>query len=260
VDAGSNAAIPAGITTDFAGKPRKLDFPGAGPAGSAVVDMGAYELGFDLGALVIPANTTVTLPTGGYSFSASAMTPAPGSKLDLADSTLALPGDFSAATVRQHLSAETIFSSLVPPTSSYRIGYATTNDGASLLVRRTIVGDATLDGRVDADDLILMDRGRAKHLSTWHDGDFNYDGVIDDADAALLHPSYVMGPSAPAGTTSAAPLAIATLSVAPANTKPHGKRVAPQKRPHAAQKKPAPSSHNRLRLMGLLASFRVIPK
>src|SRR5205823_1894750 len=45
IDVGSNAAIPAGITTDIRGKNRIIDFPGVG--GGAVVDMGAYERALD---------------------------------------------------------------------------------------------------------------------------------------------------------------------------------------------------------------------
>jgi hypothetical protein len=40
IDAGNNAAVPAGVTTDLAGSPRIADGKGSGTAG---VDMGAYE-------------------------------------------------------------------------------------------------------------------------------------------------------------------------------------------------------------------------
>jgi hypothetical protein len=42
IDAGSNAAVPAGATTDLAGQPRIVDFAGVKAPG-AIVDMGAYE-------------------------------------------------------------------------------------------------------------------------------------------------------------------------------------------------------------------------
>lgn len=41
IDSGSNAAVPAGITTDLAGEPRFIDYPGL--SSGAIVDMGAYE-------------------------------------------------------------------------------------------------------------------------------------------------------------------------------------------------------------------------
>ena len=46
VDAGSNAAVPASITTDFAGNPRFQDVPttpDTGQGTAPIVDMGAYE-------------------------------------------------------------------------------------------------------------------------------------------------------------------------------------------------------------------------
>ncbi|MFI5377669.1 MAG: right-handed parallel beta-helix repeat-containing protein [Tepidisphaerales bacterium] len=42
IDAGSNAAVPAGITTDLVGNTRIVDYPGVHDPG-AIVDMGAYE-------------------------------------------------------------------------------------------------------------------------------------------------------------------------------------------------------------------------
>jgi hypothetical protein len=46
IDAGSNAAVPNGITTDLDGNPRFVDDPGTPETGNGdppVVDMGAYE-------------------------------------------------------------------------------------------------------------------------------------------------------------------------------------------------------------------------
>ncbi|HQK12695.1 MAG TPA: choice-of-anchor Q domain-containing protein [Anaerolineae bacterium] len=46
IDAGNNAAVPAGVTTDLDGKPRFVDVPFVSDAGSGtppIVDMGAYE-------------------------------------------------------------------------------------------------------------------------------------------------------------------------------------------------------------------------
>jgi len=40
IDAGNNAAVPPGVTTDLDGNPRFVDFTGRG---NAIVDMGAYE-------------------------------------------------------------------------------------------------------------------------------------------------------------------------------------------------------------------------
>jgi hypothetical protein len=42
IDAGSNASVPTGTTTDLSGKTRILDYPGVHTPG-AIVDIGAYE-------------------------------------------------------------------------------------------------------------------------------------------------------------------------------------------------------------------------
>jgi hypothetical protein len=64
------------------------------------------------------------------------------------------------------------------------------NDG-DVLVKYTFVGDANLDGVVDAADYEQIDngfnsQGTATALSGWFNGDFNYDGVINGDDYTLI--------------------------------------------------------------------------
>ncbi len=55
------------------------------------------------------------------------------------------------------------------------------------IVRYTWVGDANLDGKVDAEDLSRWQQGRnGGKQQIWCWGDFNYDFKVDDADLALL--------------------------------------------------------------------------
>lgn len=55
-------------------------------------------------------------------------------------------------------------------------------DQTSTLVKYTYVGDANLDGVVNAADLALMSSGG----TTWMQGDFNYDGVVNADDYAMF--------------------------------------------------------------------------
>ena len=55
-----------------------------------------------------------------------------------------------------------------------------------LLVRQTYVGDANLDGAVDASDYSRIDNGYLNHLTGWYNGDFNYDGVVNGSDYTLI--------------------------------------------------------------------------
>jgi predicted outer membrane repeat protein len=62
VDAGNNAAVPGGLTTDLAGQPRFFDDPAVTDTGAGtapIVDMGAYER-----IPPTPTNTPTRTPTG----------------------------------------------------------------------------------------------------------------------------------------------------------------------------------------------------
>jgi hypothetical protein len=51
-------------------------------------------------------------------------------------------------------------------------------------------GDLNGDGRVNADDYAIMDRGAAKQLTDGADGDLNADGVINSQDYLLIDSAY----------------------------------------------------------------------
>ena len=65
-------------------------------------------------------------------------------------------------------------------------------DATSLLIRLTLLGDATLDGIVDFNDLVHL----AQNYNTqpgpgaWSQGDFNYDGTVDFNDLVSLAQNY----------------------------------------------------------------------
>jgi hypothetical protein len=53
-----------------------------------------------------------------------------------------------------------------------------------------IIGDANLDGVVNVDDYLAIDRGYLLHLTGWANGDFSGDGVVNAADFALIDQAY----------------------------------------------------------------------
>ncbi|HEY1685393.1 MAG TPA: right-handed parallel beta-helix repeat-containing protein [Tepidisphaeraceae bacterium] len=189
VDAGSNSLVRNGISTDLDGNTRIFDFPGAHDPG-AIVDMGAYELGYNLDEIIVPFDQTLALPSGGYTFTASYINDAYGDTLDIKDDTVIIPysaGNDPASLYASNLelgynggqwNGTGIISSatLNQPANVTSVGYY--DNGSSVTIRRTWYGDANVDGVINADDLSLMmlaQTGAGPQPATrWQDGNFNY--------------------------------------------------------------------------------------
>jgi hypothetical protein len=95
-------------------------------------------------------------------------------------------------------------------------------DASSVLVRFTRVGDADLDGVVTFADFQRLEEGLGKPGQGWSGGDFNYDGLVDDADYKVFYVNYSLGLSAdgsvvgvlpePVGVGMILPVAAMTLA------------------------------------------------
>lgn len=76
-----------------------------------------------------------------------------------------------------------------------------------VLVRFTWKGDANLDGRVAIGDYLAIDRGFARELTGWQDGDFNGDGTINALDFFDIDQPFVgQGEPLSAGASPALPV------------------------------------------------------
>jgi hypothetical protein len=64
-------------------------------------------------------------------------------------------------------------------------------DATTVILQVVPYGDANLDGKVNADDYALLDKGLSSHASTWWLGDFNYDGTVDQNDYLLIDTTYL---------------------------------------------------------------------
>ncbi|HZZ42737.1 MAG TPA: autotransporter-associated beta strand repeat-containing protein [Tepidisphaeraceae bacterium] len=73
--------------------------------------------------------------------------------------------------------------------SLHELGY--NDNGSAVTVAYTLVGDLNLDGKVNADDYALLDRGYASGGTGWVNGDVNYDGVVDQNDYLLVDTTYL---------------------------------------------------------------------
>jgi hypothetical protein len=79
-------------------------------------------------------------------------------------------------------------SAVLSPTGGTFEGQAV--DGTAVLVRYTVLGDASLDGRVNFSDLLALARHYNATVATWTEGDFNYDGLVNFADLLTLARNY----------------------------------------------------------------------
>jgi hypothetical protein len=116
---------------------------------------------------------------------------AEGATLDLTNNSLAvnysgvspaaaLAADIAAAYDAGKWDMPGITSSTAANSLAYAVGNFDT--GSQVQIAYTLVGDANLDGLVNASDLALIQVGGA----TWGRGDFNYDGVVNADDFALF--------------------------------------------------------------------------
>ncbi len=84
---------------------------------------------------------------------------------------------------------------------SYGIGYADSADpgnpanlpSGTIEIKYTLLGDANLDGTVNAEDFTQFSHNLGQSGS-WDDGDFNYDGTVNAEDFTLF--SHNLGQSA----------------------------------------------------------------
>ena len=217
VDAGSNAAVPAGVTTDLAGAARVFDFPGVNNAAGAVVDMGAYELGSTLALLHVPDGQTLNLPAGGRTYVVEQLSIGTNATLNLADNDLIIDyTDVSSVDgmtsliatgrnggawngqglVTSMADAKKELTTLAIAESAHALAIGDgesavwnghTVDATAVLIKYTYAGDTDLDGDLDADDYGTIDFAVLVPGATgYYNGDFNYDGVVDADDYGFI--------------------------------------------------------------------------
>jgi autotransporter-associated beta strand protein len=92
---------------------------------------------------------------------------------------------------------------LLGPAGGTFMGHAV--DGTAMILRTTLLGDATLDGVVDFADLVRLAQNYEATSGSmgWLQGDFTYDGVVDFADLVRLAQNYEVSlPILPAGASA----------------------------------------------------------
>ncbi|MGD0770351.1 MAG: PEP-CTERM sorting domain-containing protein [Tepidisphaeraceae bacterium] len=95
----------------------------------------------------------------------------------------------------------------------YGLGYADGKDGkvsgltsGQIEVKYTLLGDANLDGIVNAADFTILAANFNQPVTSWDQGDFNYDGIVNAADFTDLAANFnqpVSGAAVSAGDVAA---------------------------------------------------------
>jgi autotransporter-associated beta strand protein len=195
-------------------------------SGQTIVSAGTLVIAAP-GAL--PANTAVNIagsaimqiaPNIGKITLLSSLTIATGGELDITNNQLFIdygsgpdPIASIAAWIANGfygLSGPQIISSSIATADaasglSYGIGYADSADpgnpanlpGGTIEIMFTLLGDANLDGTVNAEDYTLFSQNLGQSGMHWDEGDFNYDGTVNAEDYTLF--SQNLGQSAQAG-------------------------------------------------------------
>lgn len=122
-----------------------------------------------------------------------------GNQLDLSDNDLIIDGG-NLAQITAYLSSGKLVSSSATAITTLGVilngARFTTFSGQSVspddvLVKFTFFGDANFDGRVSIADFLAADRGFARNLTGWANGDFNLSGAIDGTDFFLIDNAFL---------------------------------------------------------------------
>jgi hypothetical protein len=196
-------------TADVTVSADSLELPLATAAGTSITKRGAGTLRMPTvrtNTLSVQAGT-LQLAAGGGTVGSSAvksLTVAAGGVFDLTDHALAVDYATSSplATVRGYLRSGALIGSgaLGYGEASQMLGlsgtqtatfYGLTVDATTVLVRNTVAGDATLDGRVNFDDLLLLAKNyNLAGTAQWRSGDFDYNGTVNFDDLLGLAKHY----------------------------------------------------------------------
>jgi autotransporter-associated beta strand protein len=202
-------------------------------SGGTIVEAGEVvirnPLALGTGSLVVQAGAKLTLEVGTRRVSLPALTVAGTGTLDLGTGSVVLAaGGYDPAELRGLImsgrnngawTGSGITSRGVRGVAFREVGYRVLPDG-SAIVGFSAVGDATMDGFVNVQDLIALNAaGRYEGFATntnWFEGDFNYDGLgnINDLIALLSSGLYGKGSYLPVASAAAADLK-ATLTAEP---------------------------------------------
>ncbi len=162
------------------------------------------------GALVVGSETvpaTLQFASGSGASTQTSLTVSPGSTLDInnnrfiidygsgTDPIASIAADIISGYHNGRWTGTGITSTAAQSNyGSYGIGYADSADpnnpaglaSGTIEIMYTLLGDANLDGTVNAEDFTLFSSHLGQSGMMWDDGDFNYDGTVNSEDFTPL--------------------------------------------------------------------------
>lgn len=197
---------------------------GGGSAASAVVFTPTVSR---VDSIQINSNGSAAIAVGAHpgekTVTTHSLTLAPGAHFDLGNGRFIVDysGPSPLPAIAAFIKNGAIFSSITAD-PSMTIGYAEastllhlasnqsttlaglTIDATSIIMLPTRIGDANLDGRVTFSDFQRLEAGFGLPNQGWSGGDFNFDGVVNQADLKLFNENY--GKSADFNLAPASPV------------------------------------------------------
>ena len=206
----------------------------------AIVDNGSFSVTAGsitiashtgIGALSVTGGASVQIAASGSGNSAGSLTIDPTSQLDLTNNALAIAsgsiGLIQSAIITGYangawngpgITSSTAAAVAADNSNPHKtgLGYAVASavnagstffgqpiSSTTLLVRYTLLGDANLDGKVNAQDFDALAANYGDHSSPgWVQADFNYDGVVNTLDFNALAANYNQSLPSPAAAPS----------------------------------------------------------
>jgi len=235
----SGANSYGGTTNLSSGAALVIAAAGALPSGSTIVNNGSLTINGNsvagnvsgIGTLNVGVASTAVLKlaSGSGGSSQNALSISTGSTLDITNNHLFInygSGPDPISTIAGYIKSgyngggwngPGIISSAAQTTTnglSYGIGYADSADqgnpaglsSGQIEVKYTLLGDANLDGLVNAADFTILAANFNQPVTSWDQGDFNYDGLVNAADFTDLAANFnqsVSGADASAGDVAA---------------------------------------------------------